>query len=173
LNGVENYLAWSLWSSIRTQSSPSHRSLLQLQFLHFLVRKMVDSCSWVLGEGVLMFRFWVWGGILWFGIFDNEEKWSSLGGEAAAVFGLFLSNLGSEIYVDTYMKELGLRNGYLWELVRVKVWLNLDFFLYYFFWSLVPNKIDDEVYLKWNVLGSWWCVNDWRILTFLLIFFTK
>jgi hypothetical protein len=26
------------------------------------------------------------------------------------------------------MKELGLRNGYLWELVRVKVWLNLDFF---------------------------------------------
>jgi hypothetical protein len=28
-------------------------------------------------------------------------------------FGLFFSNLGSEIYVDTYMKELGLRNGYL------------------------------------------------------------
>jgi hypothetical protein len=25
----------------------------------------------------------------------------------------FFSNLGSEIYVDTYMKELGLRNGYL------------------------------------------------------------
>jgi hypothetical protein len=39
-----------------------------------------------------------------------------LGGEAAAVFGLFLSNLGSEIYVDTYMKELGLRK---WIFVRV------------------------------------------------------
>jgi hypothetical protein len=31
------------------------------------------------------------------------------------------------------MKELGLRNGYLWELVRVKVWLNLDFFCTIFF----------------------------------------
>jgi hypothetical protein len=28
-------------------------------------------------------------------------------------FVSFFSPLGSEIYVDTYMKELGLRNGYL------------------------------------------------------------